>query len=1353
MLQKRILLCVGWFLPLLLLAQAERLDLFETASLPPPIDFRSNCTNTKAQAEQNINNVRARLLLGGDMWWDGNSAQYIVPKPPPGEQGISSIFAAGLWLGGRSPGGELKMAAQQYGRSNGRFDFYAGPLSENGTTSIDTCSYWDQLFEVRSREVVDFISAFQAAEAAGIRLDTAQIPRNLLGWPAQGNPHFAAIHGFNLPNTTLATFWDYNVDGRYDPLDGDYPHVRMPCFTTVLPDQLFFSIFNDAGNNHNSTNTPSAMRMEVQAYSFAFQTDDDLNNTTFQQYRFKGYNREDILATYFGLWVDTELGCYADDRIGVDSSLSLVYVYNEDELDGTNGVVCDGGNPTYGDEIPILGITLLEGPKYELYDEQGQIIEEAEYYGFTSFVPFPLPAELPLDQRFGANSVYNILQGLWPDGRPIEYGGTGYNQGTTPTKFPFSSDPNDPDGWSMCTENIIGDGMVMSIGPFTMQPGSIKRLSTAVLWVPDQVHPCPSLDRLREADKFVGSQYFDCFSDYSIAGPVAPKPDTLRGPDAPSIDWVELDGEVIALFSNAPTSNNYLEQYTERDPCIPESVADSMYRFEGYLLYQLANPTVSLEDRDDPEKVRLVAQMDIQNGVDRLFNWLLVPPFDPSDTSQYVYMSELMVDGRDEGIRRALRINRDAFSDSDAPLINHRHYYFVAVAYAYNNYSTFNPRNIVFPGQPNQYIEGQNNLGDVAAGEAYYRVIPRPTLDQELASQFGTSPAITRLAGRGNGGIFLKMDSLSRQNIRAAYAAGADYQGAISYEAAAGPLDIQIVNPLEVLDGQYELRFYDNDPSDSVYVSPVTWTLGCVEDCGVSVIVGERPLEESNDQIIPEFGFSVFLKQVAAPGSSGRGANGAIGASLVYEDLEGEQWLSFLPDDYRLNIAGVSHRFFDYVHTDPFVNFQQLDGDGELGRIFSGVVPYALLGSSERSFPYLSPVWRNASNKAANRRMSLGELRSVDIVFTADKNLWSRCPVVETRYEGYPLPPSVDPALANTRPPNMLEMRAARSVSKEAGPDGLPVVDMVTEPIIANGMGWFPGYAVDVETGQRLQIFWGENSVFDGRTLASTNQPLAANGGDMIWNPSSLLWWPIGGLPADSYLNFPAGGQHFVYVTNAPYDGGTELEVGLRRRATAAPSIMLPAITKISWVLFPQLSPGSSLLSYAEGIIPNEARLSIRVDSPYDWAAGIDEYQGHGTYRFELSANQARPLDRVARVAALEEVNIVPNPYYGTSIYESYVPNKVVKITNLPARCELSIFTLDGKLVRRFSRNEQPMFTTSDSARRKEQLSPALEWDMTNSRGAYIGSGVYLIHVDAFEQGERTLKFFCANQASGLSGG
>lgn len=97
------------------------------------VSFRNNCDNAVTQIDQQINNVRARLTTGGDVWWDGNDGRYVVPKPPPGVPEVSSIFAGGVWLGGMDPGGNLKIAAQQYGRSGGNFDYYPGPLNEGAS--------------------------------------------------------------------------------------------------------------------------------------------------------------------------------------------------------------------------------------------------------------------------------------------------------------------------------------------------------------------------------------------------------------------------------------------------------------------------------------------------------------------------------------------------------------------------------------------------------------------------------------------------------------------------------------------------------------------------------------------------------------------------------------------------------------------------------------------------------------------------------------------------------------------------------------------------------------------------------------------------------------------------------------------------------------------------------------------------------------------------------------------------------------------------------------------------------------------------------------------------------------------
>ena len=72
-------------------------------------------------------------------------------------------------------------------------------------------------------------------------------------------------------------------------------------------------------------------------------------------------------------------------------------------------------------------------------------------------------------------------------------------------------------------------------------------------------------------------------------------------------------------------------------------------------------------------------------------------------------------------------------------------------------------------------------------------------------------------------------------------------------------------------------------------------------------------------------------------------------------------------------------------------------------------------------------------------------------------------------------------------------------------------------PTIANqGMGYFPGYAIDVNTGTRLNVFFAESS-WDKLN----------NGDDMVWNPTADF-----GPALDR-----AGGRHYVYVHNSQYDG------------------------------------------------------------------------------------------------------------------------------------------------------------------------------------------------------------------------
>ena len=53
----------------------------------------------------------------------------------------------------------------------------------------------------------------------------------------------------------------------------------------------------------------------------------------------------------------------------------------------------------------------------------------------------------------------------------------------------------------------------------------------------------------------------------------------------------------------------------------------------------------------------------------------------------------------------------------------------------------------------------------------------------------------------------------------------------------------------------------------------------------------------------------------------------------------------------------------------------------------------------------------------------------------------------------------------------------------------------------------------------------------------------------------------------------------------------------------------------------------------------------------------------------------------------LNQIQVVPNPYYGYSAYETTDLDDRIKITNLPPQCELTIFNMSGKLVRQIKKD------------------------------------------------------------------
>lgn len=1343
----------------------------ETANKPAPkpsdeIDFRVVCDNAVEEMDMRINNVRARLLTAGDVWWDGDDGQYVVPNVPPGEDPVSSIFAGAVWLGGFDPAGNLKLAAQTYGRSGGNFDFWTGPLTPfpdpddedappPGITEQAICDKWDKFFVVDGTDIEKHIQQFEAAQQAGEDYDVNLIPESIRGWPARGNEFFFEVHQFELPNTSqgLAGFWDQDGNGLYEPDQGDFPVIEIRGCTDKpqYPDQMIFWIYNDAGNIH-AESEGDPLQMEIQVQAFAYATNDEINDMTF--YRYKLINRavESIDSTFFAWWVDPDLGCYEDDYIGCDVDRSLAYVYNEDVLDGNPEGTCNcpGGVLTYCDEVPILGYDYFRGPLDENGDEIG--MSTFTYYNNGSVGNWPPGTTDPQV----AQEYFNYLSGSWRDGNPFTFGDDAYQDGE-PITYAFTDPPDAPaPAWSMCTAGLgFGDRRtIQASGPFRLDPGAVNELIVGVVWVPDQSYPCPSIRKLQEADDIAQALFDNCF-------------ELIDGPDAPDVDWVELDREIIAVFTNdTVTSNNAYEAYAQRGLQIPEGVDDSLYRFEGYKLYQLSGSNVSIADLDNPDRARLIYQVDKNNDAGTVYNWSNVE----NPTGEEYYVPELQVEGANEGIRHTFRITEDQFAEGDRRLVNHKKYYFVALAYAYNNYAPFEPDEVF--GQRTPYLEGRRNIGD---GEnSFYTVIPRPIVDRKLNAAYGDGAVITRIDGVGAGGIFLDLSDETREVIENDIRNDTkEFDGQITYRPGAGPVEIQVFNPLDVQDGEFELTLIDEDMSNDELDNMVNWQLTSLTDPSAPVILSERTIDQLNEQIIKEFGFSVTVGQTTEFGEPGFGSNGVIEPGFTLEYTGGEEALPWMTGVSDGTVPGIGNFLdqvvFNFVDNASGGADELLDQDMALNNIGPGFfLPYMMAdwrSDATNDLPFITPAWSSESgSNIVRNQMDLEDVNNVDIVFTKDKSLWSRAVVIETanRYyygEGGQFGaglPGGQPGPDGDDYRQSFDLRGAPSVSKyDEDGDGLPDPDGSE----MEGLGWFPGYAVDVETGQRLYVFFGENSVYDCEYLEGLGLTGACDlftdgvgtGGDMMFNPTDQLLLQAGGFA--NVLNYYMGGQHFVYVTKLPYEEGHE-EFNDRLRSSGLSKVR--AVREITWAGMLLLEEGASMGAYSsgeEGLIPDDVVVKLRADNPYQVEIGTGDFNGYPTYRFRLDGKQAEDLTPEGVDSALDMINVVPNPYYAFSEYENNQFATTVKITNLPAQCVVTIFSLDGKFIRKYNRDEVGAVPEgTNRALERAQILPALEWDLKNAAGIPIASGVYLIHVDAPGLGERTLKWFGINRKFDPSG-
>lgn len=1314
--------------------------LYELKKNNSLLNKAANCAPASTLQTLQINNVKALIETGGVLWMDRatGAAAYEVPKG----SGKTALFAGALWLGGTDKNNQLRVAAVRF-RQVGN-DFWSGPLKEDSAT-IDPyrCDEMDRFFIITRKEVEEF-RGYSAAKCAGEDhlppWNNYEIPKSILEWPAHGD--IASGEAWNL-----APYFDNDDDcssanNFYDPInDGDYPfydfdnsqcNIDGDCSTSrravLYGDYTIWWVFNDAGNIHTESGG-APIGMEIKAQAFGFATNDEVNNMTFYNYELTNRGTQTLTNTYFGQWVDPDLGNYNDDYVGCDVSRGLGYCINGDAL--------DEGPFGYGSSPPAIGVDFFQGPYQDADGIDNPLVADVatalatggipyegigigygdgcadnERYGMRKFMYHDnIPGSAPNSDPELYFHYYNLMKGYWKNGDRCTYGGNGINPSGIPANYMFSGS-TDPLFWGTegvpvsnnwteeTASNEPGDRrFVQAAGPFTLEPGAVNNITVGVVYARSlSSDPLETLKALQRADDKAQALFDNCFK-------------IIDGPMSPELGIQEMDRELLFTIYNSG-GNNKEENYTEVDSRIPDSIsingqvvpADRNYRFQGYQVYQLKDATISAGEVRNPDVSRLVFQCDIRDSVERLINFIF-------DEDLGFSVPTEMVDAANEGLAHSFKLTTDMFAQGDNRLVNHKRYYYMAIAYAHNEFAPYDPTNPgLLNGQKLPYLAGRMNAqGTEITTFIGIPHIPDPEAMGTIANaNFGDGVEITRIEGTGNTGNYLDITAGSEDHILINYTADE-----LTYKPGNGPVKIKVIDPLNVNEGEFLIKFF---PDSNSTLNDASWEL---YDLNTNdTIRSDKSIVVGNEQLIPEYGISIEIENKPwIHVQSNHHIQNVVGSRLIYEDSS-VQWLSHVYDNDALLFenwirSGTNPDPTFQVGPDELVgvvpNQVPLDADEQYESLIEGGwAPYRLIGDTTHQ-----PGIRQHRSNRRKFENGLHKVESVDIVFTSDRSKWTRCMVLEM----------CDDPLVAVQGANKMDKRPIQSVDKYGDPDGSGTT----------GMGWFPGYAIDVETGERLNMAFGEDS-----WLGSNN------GADMIWNPTATTYAGI------NQVVF--GGKHYVYVFKndrreelSPakwddrqpfYDEAAWMHDELTSGGGAGPVNVWKSCI---WVGTPMVADESLMLDYTDGLIPTETRIQLRVENTYrPYATGGNHiYDGadlmnsvnlwNPMYEFNTNAVATQLSVDTTAVNALDIIRAVPNPYLAYSNYETSKLDTRMKITNLPDQCDVTIYNTAGRLVKTI---------------RKDNQITSVDWDMKNEKGIPIASGCYIIHINAPGIGEKIIKWY-----------
>ena len=1153
------------------------------------------------------------------------------------------------------------------------------------TITDDVCIKYDRFFTIDRAEVQLFARAFECGQDVNCNVEielSNETLNSIYNWPAHGNTELGQDY-------YLAPFYDYPTngetgDGVYNPEDGDYPwfdgilgrndiECGVDRRVALYGDRVHWWVFNDKGNEHTESGG-DPIGLEIRAQAFSVVTDDALNQMTFYNYEIINRSTETIYDTYFSQYCDADIGFAEDDYIGCDVARGLGYCYN-----ATNFDPGQGGAPGYGENPPAVGIDFFEGPYQDAdgIDNVGPRLEEQEdgtyelvvpsvqeaingkgivyegsgtgfsdgiidneRLGTTRFNYFNRPDTGPVTTHdpSAPNHYYNYMTGFWRDDSPLLFGGAGFigTNGVTEIKTDYAF-PNDSDplwwatggvngGWDWSQTNVNGEGsssdlgdkrFLQTTGPFTMTPGAVNNITLGVVYGRAFYGDSPyaSVEVLKRNDTKAQALFDNCFK-------------MIEAPDAPIIDFIEEDASLTLVLSN-PYGNNVDESYEQEDSNISDPIDgsdeyDKFYRFEGYQIYQVINENVEIKDLENTDKARLVAQCDIENDIVEIINYEF-------DNTLGFSVPVVKVVGENEGIRHSFTITEDAFNTDGEGLINGNPYYFIAIAYAHNEYKEYDPENPdMLDGQKKPYLSSRFSC--TGSTIKPFLGIPKEEgviYEDNMVIHDDKNPIIQVLDGNGNGFRYTAFNQETEDEIISNKKAAV-----LTYKRNQAPIEVAVIDPTQVKKGYYELRFH-KEPEEEM--SEATWTMSLFEneedENPTDVFPSSRSITVDSFHIIPEWGIALKVYQLNLECSDGLSEDcperarysEPIGSKIAFEDTA-KKWLSGIK--HFTNYSPQNWIASGWTNEDAipgtginnpvcYNSISNADQDSKYTNFLNGIITSGQLARMRRDdgcayTPLQRPSFMSwgAYNAIITQNLPTVFQPNVDIVFTSDKSKWTRCPVIEL---------NDDPSLSiNGSRPGLL--RQSPSVDKNGRQVGDAGYNAAQGDFVSPmSMGWFPGYAIDVDKGRRLNMAYCENSFLAGE-----------NGADMVWNPTSNMHNSTG-----SPL---FGGQHTIYVFGGEwdemplYDDGEFVYNNLAQEDAQG---YRAVYRNLSWVMQPLLAEGHELLE-------TETRVSVRVNKVFDNYERTNKNEGNPLFFWSLDPDNLSVDNMMSKER--RSIIVYPNP-------------------------------------------------------------------------------------------------------------